>query len=72
MMDSIRRQLGSFNQETLLALTVLLKELVTVINWSWGSIGFEIGDWKCTRVRSGSEPVLLPTGIWSNSLFCDG
>lgn len=46
--------------------------VVTAIS-SCGSSGFERGDcWKCTNVRSGRDPVEFPTGIWSNSSFCDG
>lgn len=41
-----------------------LTELYGLLEWScsW-SIGLCNGDGKCTDVRSGSDPVLLPIGI---------
>jgi hypothetical protein len=29
-----------------------------------------MGDWNCTNVRSGKDPVLFPIGIWRVSSFC--
>lgn len=51
-----------------------LNPCVTAIICSFSrSSGVDKGDcWKWTRVRSGNEPVLFPTGICSVSLFCDG
>ena len=42
----------------------LLTELYGLLEWScsW-SMGLCNGDGKCTDVRSGNEPVLLPIGI---------